>query len=561
MHFTAGALLRILADARDPNAWQCPPGHPPYVCPGTQERLYIDGKPVGTVSPIADNFNLWELRLPNGLGAGDHVISVTYVPYDPATGGGGSAISGEVNVTIHVDPAPAHSGTVSLSQDLVLSGSTDLNWTDKTVIGNGFKVIASAGYTGRVTIQNSYVTGLGGFGANGIDIGSAGAVSIQDSIFESTGAMRMSPQGGAAMTVKHNEFRANNLIAYVSSNPQVPVILELGGASAGTKTVQGNRIGAGILLINGGNGWQIGGLAAGQGNVLMGPRAVLELLDSSNNKIQGNYMLHDYHGGFSQGFNLWSQGNSGKQLTEHNVIIGGSWPVQSFGGEFRYNLVVDSGYTFWRSSIDGTLIHHNLFVHATGTNTQYDGAILVYNGESGLAVYNNTFDLGGAAGAFDAPALNIGSGSLFNSVRNNLFTSFSDVTTGVGSAFVTTPDGAPSAARVGSADCNAWYNPLAKSTTRYRSGIVQNAPGAHDVQANPRLSGNAEIPYKLSNGCVWLGDYTTGAVLSHYRGIYRPAAGSPLIDAGDPGDGNSTAIGAVGPDDSNPADLFGRGVP
>ena len=60
------------------------------------------------------------------------------------------------------------------------------------------------------------------------------------------------------------------------------------------------------------------------------------------------------------------------ELAEHNVIIGGSWPVQSFGGEFRYNLVVDSGHTFWRSSANGTLIHHNLFVHATGTNTQYD---------------------------------------------------------------------------------------------------------------------------------------------------------------------------------------------
>src|SRR5262249_29629310 len=40
MHFTAGAPLRLLADVHDDNAWRCPPGHPPYVCPGTEERYY-----------------------------------------------------------------------------------------------------------------------------------------------------------------------------------------------------------------------------------------------------------------------------------------------------------------------------------------------------------------------------------------------------------------------------------------------------------------------------------------------------------------------------------------
>src|SRR5687767_8120269 len=32
MRFTAGLPFRILADANDPKAYQCPPGHPPYVC-------------------------------------------------------------------------------------------------------------------------------------------------------------------------------------------------------------------------------------------------------------------------------------------------------------------------------------------------------------------------------------------------------------------------------------------------------------------------------------------------------------------------------------------------
>jgi len=561
MHFTAGLPLRMLADVRDTNAWQCPPGHPPYVCSGTQVRFYVDGQLVGTAAPSTTDFNLWELRLPQGLAVGDHMITVTYVPYDPNSGGGATAINGEVAVTIHVDAAPTHPGTVTLTQNLVLSGSTDLEWNDKTVIGNGFKVTSAAGWSGRVNIQNSFVQGLGGFNALGISVATSGSVSIQGSIFEATGAMKFATTGSAAITVKNNELRSSNQFNYVSNDPTVPVVLELGGNTSGAKLVQGNRIGGGILLINGGDGWQIGGLSAGQGNVLMGARAVLELLDSSNDKVQGNYLLHDYHGGFSQGFNLWLQGSSSHELAEHNVIIGGSWPVQSFGGEFRYNLVVDSGHAFWRSAANATLIHHNLFVHATGTNTQYDGAVQLYNGESALDIYNNSFDVGGATGAFDAPIFNIGTGSLLRSIRNNLLMNSIDVKPTNARAFVSTADGTVTSARVTTADYNAFFNPLAPNSIRYLAGIAQNSPGAHDVQADPKLSGSNEIPYRVSSGCIWLGEDTTGRVLSHYRDLYRPAAGSPLINAGDPADGTGAAIGAIGPDTSNPVDLFGRIVP
>jgi hypothetical protein len=561
MHYTAGLPFRMLADVRDTNAWMCPPGHPPYVCAGTQEGFYIDGRLVGTIPPSATDFNLWELRLPSGLAAGDRVITVTYVPYNSSTGGGGAAIDGEIPVTIHVDAPPAHANTFILRKDMTLSGSTDLNWSDATVIGNGFKVVASPGWVGRVIIQNSFVHGLGSYGVLGINVATSGSIAIQGTTFEATGAMKFGSQGSAPITVTNNELRSNNLFNYVSNDPTVPVVLELDGSTSGAKVVQGNRIGSGILMLNGGNGWKVGGLTAGQDNVFMGARAVLELMDSSNDTIQGNYMLHDYHGGFSQGFNLWLQGSSDHELAEHNVIVGGSWPVQSFGGEFRYNMVVDSGHTFWRSSTNNTLIHHNLFVHATGTNTKYDGAIQVYGGESGLNIYNNTFDVGGAIGAFDTPAFNIGTGSLFYSIRNNLFTNWTDIKSTNGSAFVSTPDGTLSSARVTTADYNAFYNPLAPSSIRYLSGIAQNAPGGHDIQSNPQLSGSPEIPYQISEGCIWLGQDTAGRVLSHYRSLYRPAAGSPLINAGSPSDGANTPIGVIGPDDSNPVDLFGRVVP
>ena len=560
MHFTAGVPLRILADALDANAWVCPPGHPPYVCPGSEERFYVDGQLVGTAPPSVNDFNLWEVRLPNGLAQGDHVLTVTFVPYNPSTGRGGTPINGLVPVTIHVDAPAVHGGTIALTQNLVLSGSTDLDWTDKTVIGNGFKVTSAAGYSGRIVIRNSMIRGLGSFSAPGMTVTTSGSVVIEDSIFEATGAMQFTAQGGAPVTVRGNELRANNLLTYVADDPSVPVMLELAAGTAATKVVQGNRIGGGMLRISGGDGWQIGGLAAGQGNVLIGVRAVLDVADSSNDAIQGNYLHHDYHGGFSQGFNLWLEGSSGNELAEHNVIRGGSWPIQSFGGEFRYNLVIDSGHDFWRSATDNTQIHHNVFAHASGLNTGYDGAFKFYGGESGLSIYNNTVDVAGTIGGFNAPAFNIGSGSLFQSIRNNLFTAFLDVGSTFGGAFVSSED-AVTAPRVTGADYNGWFNPLAPQSARYRSGIVGNPPGVHDVQANPQLSGQPEVPYRVAEGCIWLGSCTTGQVLSHYRDLYRPAADSPLVNAGSPADGAGAFIGAVGLNGSHSLDLFGRVVP
>src|SRR6267154_1376817 len=61
MHFTVGLPFRILADALDPLAYECPPGHPPYVCTDSSVQFFIDGAMVGTVPPSATDMDLWEL--------------------------------------------------------------------------------------------------------------------------------------------------------------------------------------------------------------------------------------------------------------------------------------------------------------------------------------------------------------------------------------------------------------------------------------------------------------------------------------------------------------------
>jgi len=192
-------------------------------------------------------------------------------------------------------------------------------------------------------------------------------------------------------------------------------------------------------------------------------------------------------------------------------------------------------------------------VHTTGPDGGFNGGIMVYSGESGLEIYGNVFDGGGEVGQFYAPAINIGENSLFAAVRNNVFTGFSDVTDTYGRALVSGSAGAG----VTYADYNAWFNPLTTQTTNYSDGLV-TAPGEHDVQGDPVFAGTAEIPYPISAGCIWSRTYTTAEVLAHYRQIYSPGDGSPLIGAGDPADGAGSNIGAIGLGDGDPTDQFGR---
>lgn len=557
MHFTAALPFRILADANDPKAYQCPPGKPPYVCSDSSMVFRVDGQVVGTVPPDPNNQNLWELRLPDGLSPGDHVLTVRFTPHDAP------ALDGLVPVHIHVDPAPAHAHTVNLTSDLVLTGDKDLDWTDALVNGHGHTVTAAAGYSGRIIISNSLVTGLGAFDHKiGIAVTTTGSVDISGAIFEATAPLRLVVNGRAPIHLIDNEFRSTNYVTYVAWDPTRSPILELSGNTSGPKVMQGNNIGAGIVRIAGMSGWQIGGLRDSEGNIFMGPRCVLELDSSSHAIIQGNYLRHDYYGGFSQGFNLVFSGDSNGALAEHNVIRDGSWPLQSFGGEFRYNLMINSGHDFIRSSRSQARFHHNILVHAQAANTGFGGALFLYGTERNIAFDNNTVDAGGAVAAYDSPAIVLGAASVsLASLRNNVFTRFANTSSAwANKSLVTGADKESSvrAPRVAKADYNAWYNPLAASTNHYMPGIVAGTPGSHDIDGDPMFAGAVpEVPYQISEGAVWLRHDRVSRVLRYYRALYTPRAGSPLVDAGDPQGGRGSDIGAIGAGLANPADKFG----
>lgn len=557
MHFTAGLPFRILADGNDPKAYQCPPGHPPYVCADSSMVFLVDGKVVGTAAPDPGNQNLWELRLPRGLAPGDHVLTVRFTPHDAP------AVDGMVPVYIHADPVPARAHTIDLTSDLVLTGETDLDWTDAVVNGHGHTVTAAAGYSGRIIISHSLVTGLAGFDNKiGIDVTTTGAVDVSGSIFEATAPLHLVVNGRAPIDLIDNEFRSTNYVTYVAWDPTRSPILDLSGTTSGAKVMQGNNIAAGIVRIVRMSGWQIGGLRDSQGNVFMGPRCVLELDSSPGAIIQGNYLRHDYYGGFSQGFNLVLSGSSDGALAEHNVIRDGSWPLQSFGGEFRYNLMINSGHDFIRSGRSQARFHHNILVHAQAPNSGFNGVLLLYGNEQNIAFDNNTVDAGGAVAAYDSPVIVLGSaGVSMASLRNNVFTQLVDANgTWASKAFVTGAgtESSVSAPRVAKADYNAWYNPLAPNTHHYMPRIVAGTPGRHDVDGDPLFAGDVpRVPYRISEGAVWLRAYGVSQVLRDYRALYTPRPGSPLIDAGDPRDGEGNDIGAVGAGIRNPADRFG----
>ena len=151
-------------------------------------------------------------------------------------------------------------------------------------------------------IKNSLVTGLGSLDSAGIT-GDVDSIDIEDSVFEGMGGVELSVGGGA--TIRNNEFRANNLIRFESSNPDASPVIQIKGDSSEQKLFQGNRVGSGRVVFDGSSNWLVGGDSDEQGNILIGPRCTLYFQNGASNiTVRGNYDHHNYRGGWSQGFNL-----------------------------------------------------------------------------------------------------------------------------------------------------------------------------------------------------------------------------------------------------------------
>lgn len=539
MAFTEGLPLRVWADALDSQGYL---GKTKRHEAG-EVRFFVDGQLKAAVAPSPLGCNYFEATL-TGLPVGDHVLTLE------STNQVGIAKSPPITITV---AAPAqHKRTIELKQDLVLDGpGTELVWNDATIQGNGFRVRTTPHWTGTVAIRNCLVTGLGSLTTPGIEIASEGGpVSIEDSVFEATGGVHLAVSGADAIDIRNNEFRSSNLLKFDPVDPGKSPIIRVSGKCTGAKRFQGNRIGTGIVLFHDMKGWLIGGSTDAESNILIGPRCVLTLERCQDFQIRGNYLNHDYTGGWGQAFNLnCVDGTCQNILVEHNVIRQGTWPIQGFAGELRYNLIMDAGENWVRSLGDGTKLHHNLFVH-TGGGPVGTG-IWLYRKEKNIAIYNNTFDGGAPAlDDFKKPMIDLAGSSSLSSLRHNVFVGVA----GGKQPLVWQHD--PKAS-VLNADYNCFFNPQTPHVALYDPAFGGTF-GAHDAKADPKFAQGAAIPYPIDQGAVWTRRCKVSEILAQYRQRYTPTAGSPLIGASDPADGTGSFIGAVGPGANSPQDLFGR---
>ena len=544
--YFAPATIRIWAHAPDTGS-DTVNGYAPAV------DFYLGTMMVGTVTKTAtDRIDYYQVDV-TGVPAGSYEVMVR------SRMASGTVESQHIPVTV-ID-VPPHSGPkMDLTSDLVLSGSTSfelIGTTDARALltsSNGSRIRSAAGWTGHLTIRNADVIGLGKMDVPGIEVTVAGsnALEISGSVFDRCGPPSLTANDQAPVTVSRNTFQPNMLTPvndeadYAGSHPS----LRLAGNSSAKKLFQGNNVGVSFVRFERTSHWTVGGDHDADGNIFIGVRAGVEFSDASDVIMRGNFSHHRYPFGWSQGHNLDFEGTSGTTLVEHNVFRGSSWMIQGLGGELRYNLLIDNiNEAFIRSNPAGTPIHHNVFVNV-GYQRQYYPSCGVQR--SSGSFYNNTVDAGGTKlgwfdGAFIAP---MGQG-LMTSARNNVFTGFAYTNA--------TPLLTAGAATV--ADYNAFYNPDSTKLTRYGDTGL----GGHDVgggaSTDPKFAQARVVPFPIGDGEIWLRKVTVSQILSLYRGIYTPTAGSPLIDAGDPADdsgGRNTDIGAVGAGNVHPDDYFGR---
>ncbi len=561
MHFTAPATIRIYADPFDSNA--------PDPDALTVNFL-MNGQSIGTFTGSGSQNGYFALTA-NNVAAGIYSITAQIT-----TAGHGVVTSAPVTVFVD-NPAPSSGPVFNLSGDVVLSGSQNTSFAGTsanrcTINGNGFQIRSTSGFSGSLIISNCNIRGLGTATNPSIDVtvNGSGSVQLTGNVFDTFGTVSIGANDQAQALVRNNEFRENTLVPVTSlpteySNATLPVFFATGNSSA-QQFFQGNNVGLSTVVFHSTRNWLIGGNTNAESNVLMGVRCGFTIDQSSNMVLRGNYSQHNYPHRFSQGENFQLDGDG--FLAEHNVIRSSSWPVRGMGGELRYNLIDASGNSdqVVQGPMSNANIHHNIFVFSV-SQTLYSpgsGVHLLYNVD-GVQFHNNVMDGGGTLMSFYGSPIAVTSGSFIASLRNNVFYNFAGLSGGPILGGELGESTTPALARLRYSDYNDFFNPDAPNPANYGLGVVGLAPGSagyglHDLggfngHANPKFAQPTAIPFPFRPEDIWSRTTTVSDVLSAYRAMYSPAAGSPLIGAGDPQDGPGGNIGAVG--NGEPADQFG----
>jgi len=479
--------------------------------------------------------------------------------------------------------------TYTLSGDLTLSGADtlDANGTVAspcTIVGNGHAIIGNA-LTGHVKIQNCILQGLGGTQDTqpAIELTAQGSadLTITGSTFDACGSIRLHVNGSATAAFTNNLLKDNG-IAYIQDElvgSNYVSAFYANGSSTATKVFQGNRVYRSSVHFDSVNNWLIGGYGDQYSNVIVGHRGII---DASGNhiKVVGNFIHPQYPLTSPDVENLVVSGSGSNPdlVVEHNILRSGEWVMRECVGEVRYNLIADMNGHAWIKGPHTCNVHHNVFVNYDNPDHNSEGGIDVVYLVPNLNIYNNTFDGGGRIGKLGVPAIHAKMGRIVERVHSNAFTSFQIGNTSYGILSALGPDTyddmpPPGDARIHYADHNLFYNPDAPGVADYTLKIEPDdatalAPGSadgagkSDVHAAPGFKGPLPTAFPYNDADIEQGTVTMSMVLSHYRDLYTPAAGSPLTGAGDPMGGANNNIGAVGQGQTlDPNDHFGTFMP
>jgi hypothetical protein len=488
--------------------------------------------------------------------------------------------------------------TLELTEDLVIDDGSDWEMAGTpdarcTIRGNGHTILTSVPWTGHFAIRNCDIIGLGTADQPGILLNMHGTSSadIEGCVLDASGQVRVLNYEASTVTFARNKVLATSLV------PAVPVVADSTPAfqaqvteGTGHKVFQGNVFLHSYAAFQGSN-WLVGGNSAAEGNVFVGVRAGL-FLEGTGIVVRGNYVHTIFptspdfpHGQEVAPFTLLSGPDL---LVEHNVFRHGHWVIRGVAGEVRYNAILDADDTDWiREPMKGCKMHHNVFANylvpgeetgAASANPSIQGGIEVINyAASGVEMWANTFDGGGPGRYFSGPTISIASGSAVDSVRSNLFMRF---VYGHGAAALAMGademTGTPPV--LGYADYNLFDSPGGDTVDNYAlpvAGKVERmdagfgahdvpALGAKDAQVDPQVTGPLAAKFPWTDDAILAGTVTVHDMLTYFRSVYAPRAGSPLIDAGDPQDGAGADIGAIGAGAANENDHFGdlpAGIP
>jgi hypothetical protein len=532
--FTAPTSLRLVASGRDPNI---DTNQPSEGLGGNASKVqfFVDDGVVLEVN--GSNAEYWVFKgFANGVPAGQHRVWARAIYVNPAL------VLDSVPHLITVSDPPTYAQTMDLSSDMTV-GTQGLSLVGSAsgrirLNGNGRRITGS----GPITLKFVDVFDLGSRsdgGSSAMDVTTSGTVTIEDSIFDSSNTIRISQTGSGTASVQRNLFRSN-MRQTLGQNPgegqggSYPAI-RFGGSSTGAKVFAGNNVAAGWVGFSGVQNWTVGGDTDADSNIVIGPRCGIWVEDARSTAVKRNFSHHAYAGGWSQGNNMELNGSAGITV-EHNVVFGGSWPVRGVEGEFRYNLVSDSGHEWLWITGDNASVHHNIF---SGGQSDIGGVYVLYN-PTGVRVYNNTFD--GQSHPDMVTAIKLQEGTIA-ALTSNAFVNVRNPPT------VSLEGGTLTAANY-----NGFGNP---QTTNYSDGRRPANDLNGGARIDPMFTAAPAQPFDLDLDPIWKRSTTVRDVLMLYRMRYMPRTGSPLIDSGDPADGSGNDVGAVGAGQVNANDKFG----